>query len=87
MRIPTPLEVDLGRPIAGRTLSLHAHRRMLEFGLSRADVEDILEDYEQRYASHSGRFVHQRGPWAVVAQARPGIIVTILRREVERWEH
>lgn len=72
------------------TLTRHAISRMLEFGVTRQGVEELLKHFECRY-NQSDRgpdvFVYQLGEWACVADDRDKTVITILRRQVQRWEH
>ena len=76
--------------VAGHRLTNHAKLRQAEFGLTIPDLEAILKDYDQRYAQqgkYAGAFVHQRGDWAMVVDPTDKVVITVLRRIVQRWEH
>lgn len=62
---------------------------MREWGLSKAEVAEIITGFENRYRQ-GGRYdgiVYQRGAWGVICDAEDARVITIVRRCVERWEH
>jgi hypothetical protein len=78
------------RRVKDHTLTNHAQERMAEFGLTPADLEPVLTDYEQRYpqtGKYAGMMMHQRGEWAMAVDPETRSIITVLRRKIERWEH
>lgn len=69
------------------TLCSHARARMTEFGLKVHDVEDVLFFYEQSYMNRDGQAVRQKGDWAVYVNTVTKVVVTVLRRTYDRWDH
>lgn len=73
------------------TLSWHAQRRLVELGFSTREVVDCVRRPEQSYCSHPAygpdRRIFQRGHLAVVLHEPTNVVVTVLLRQYERWEH
>lgn len=69
-------------------LTHHVRERMVEFGLRKQDLRDVIDRAEVTYRQ-DGRTFAQRGRWTVtfVEDGDCVVIITVLRRTVERWEH
>lgn len=69
-------------------MSKHAKVRAREFHLTDSEVIAMIHGAEVVTVSHEG-FQARYGKWAIVftADGAVGTVVTILRREGERWEH
>lgn len=79
------------RSAAGVTLCAHAKARRAEHGFSEDDVLLAITRPEQTYGSSASygpdRRLYQRGPVCVVVDERTRVVVTVLPRIAERWEH
>lgn len=74
----------------GYTLTRHAEQRREEFGLTKAEVSDILLNYDVRYAQNNrgvAEAVCQKGPWSIAIDEQRCTVITILRRSVKDWSH
>lgn len=72
-------------------LTRHADERRKEFGLPVNEVLLVCAEPEQSYVSGpgypSGSYIYQRGEWACAVIPRSRRVLTVLRRQSERWEH
>lgn len=82
------LTLNLTDEVLTWTLSDHAEERMAEFGFLRSEVLLAAAYPEVAYQqpSYVGE-IHQRGEIAVAVCPEQKIIKTVLRRQVQRWEH
>ena len=75
----------------GLVVSSHARHRASELGFTLAEVEACVASPDQSYPSHirygAHRRVYQRGDLAVVVAEDTRVVVTVLLRRVDRWEH
>lgn len=73
------------------TLSAHAEMRRREHGFSEDDVLLTVAQPEQTYGSPASygpdRRLYQRGRVCAVVDERSRVVVTVLPRIAERWEH
>lgn len=69
-------------------LTQHARQRAAEFGYALVDVllAAAMPDVAYDQPHYVGR-VHQRGHIAVAVIPERMLIKTVLKRQVERWEH
>ncbi|GAC1439383.1 MAG: hypothetical protein NVSMB55_00660 [Mycobacteriales bacterium] len=67
----------------------HAERRRREHGFSLDDVLRTVAHPEQTYGcpAYPDRRTYQRGPVAVIVDERQRVVVTVLLRVQDRWEH
>jgi hypothetical protein len=76
---------------AGVTLSSHAQLRALELGFHESDVLRCVIAPEQTYGSGprypSGRRTYQRSDCACVVDTTVGVIITVLLRYNQPWQH
>lgn len=77
---------------AGVRLLPHAVKRSAEHGFSHDQVLRTVASPEQTYACPADRYgpdrrMYQRGGVAVVVDERQRVVVTVLPRVQERWEH
>jgi hypothetical protein len=83
--------LDRLRTTAGVTLSAHAKARRVEHGFSEDDVLLTIARPEQTYGSPASyspdRRLYQRGRVCAVVDERTRVVVTVLPRIAERWEH
>ena len=87
--LPLADEALLGE--VGITLTPHSRGRVVELGFGVLDVVNCLTRPEQSYpggAGHPGdRRLFQRRECCVVLELSNRTIVTVLLRQVDRWEH
>lgn len=71
------------------TLTRHAHERVVEFGLGIDVVTDIATHPDVAHTNGRGESVRwsDRHPdWSIVV-GDDGVVITVLRRTPDRWEH
>lgn len=66
--------------------SKHAEARRREFHLQKSEVIDMIHAAEVMTVSQ-GNVMARFDEWSIVFDPQSGIIITILRRQTERWEH
>lgn len=77
----------------GLTFTEHARDRMIEFNVSYDEVVQIIEHPEVAYLSKTDplkkqyALISQAGKWAVVTSTNKSVVITVLPRVIEQWEH
>src|SRR4051812_21706871 len=77
------------RPMATLALTHHARQRVIEFGVGLDVVAEIASRPDVTHRNSSGEVVctADRHPDWTVVLGHDGVVVTVLRRLRERWEH
>ncbi len=74
------------------TFTPHAQERMAEFNVSYDEVVQIINHPEVAYMSKRSVYdrytlVSQAGKWAVITTTNKTVVITILPRITDEWEH